>query len=210
MVAPAVPLATDCGSCMNAPAKFKYFANPRAPVVTTWQEEPRACDVCGRTGPGYAGPFYGPDACDFLCEACLGEGRLVALRASTNEGDAAALMEQLAALPEAERAQLMRARNEELAHRTPHLVTWQDFSWPACCGDYARFEGEVGRAELDRLAPDGDGWRWLQEHAIDAPLPFEADELPPYASRPGKEWTMAVYHFRCLSCGRALFHWDCD
>lgn len=196
---------------MNAPAVFRYFAKPRAPVVTTWREAPRACDICSRTGPGYAGPYYGPDGYEFVCEACLIEGRLAARGVSTNEGDARALDKQLGGLPEAERIRLVRARHEELTHRTPRLVTWQDFFWPACCGDYARFEGEVGRAELDQLAPDGDGWRWLKEQVIEPPLPngFEADELPPFASRPGEQWTLAAYHFRCLLCGRDLFYWDC-
>ncbi|HET8538462.1 MAG TPA: CbrC family protein [Anaeromyxobacter sp.] len=190
---------------------YRYFRNPRAEVVSTWQDEPAACDLCGEEGPGYAGPYRGEGDADFVCEPCLLAGKLGDADLSTNEGDVGTLREQLAHLAVPERDRLVRERTDELSHRTPGLVTWQELFWPACCGDYARFEGEVGREELDGLAGGGDGWRWFVEH-VREPLPdgFGPEDLPPHASRPGKQWSLVVYHFRCTSCGKSLLHWDCD
>jgi uncharacterized protein CbrC (UPF0167 family) len=192
-------------------ATFRYLRDPRAQVVSTWRDEPHACGLCGRSGPGYDGPYYGESDCDFVCEPCLVTGRLAHYGLSTNTGAPAALRLQLVHLPEVVRERLVRGRTEELEHRTPRLVTWQDLIWPACCGDYVRFEGEVGREELARLAGGGDAWRWFLDHVLESrQVSFTAEALPPHASRPAEQWSLAVYHFRCTSCGKDLLHWDCS
>lgn len=190
---------------------FRYFREPRAEVVTTWQDDPGTCELCGSEAAGYSGPFTGERDCDFVCERCLFDGKLRDADLSTNEGDVGALRRQLDQLPAPERDRLVRERTDELERRTPHLVTWQDLSWPACCGDYARFEGEVGRAELTALAGGEDPWPWLLAHVRDAEeVGFSAEDLAPQASRPGKQWSLVVYHFACTVCGKSILHWDCD
>jgi uncharacterized protein CbrC (UPF0167 family) len=190
---------------------YRYFRDPRAAVVTTWQDEPGTCGLCGKEGPGYSGSFVGERDCDFVCEPCLLRGALAEAELSTNEGDVGALRGQLAGVPDAERERIVRDRTDELEHRTPSLVTWQELRWPACCGDWARFEGEVGRSELEQLAGGADAWRWFLDHVRDpGDVGFGSEDLAPRASGRGEQWSLVVYHFRCTSCGRSILHWDCS
>ncbi len=194
---------------MDPIPSYRYFRDPRAPAVTTWKDEPAESGLCGRTGPGYSGPYSGEAECVFLCEPCLVAGKLGHYGLTTNAGDVAALRNQLRHLPEIVRERLVRDRSDELKHRTPRLVTWQDLTWPACCGNYTPFEGEVGREEFARLAAAGDPWSWFLEHAREpGSVGFVAEDLAPHASRPGKRWSLVVYHFRCGTCGRSILHWD--
>lgn len=166
---------------------YRYCRDPRAEVVSTWQDEPGRCELCGHEGPGYSGPFYGERDCDFVCERCLVGGALAEVDVSTNEGDVRALRAQLSGVPEPERERLVRERTDELAHRTPHLVTWQE------------------------LAGGADLWRWFLEHVREPhDVGFTAEDLAPRASRRGEQWSLVVYHFRCTSCGRSVLHRDCD
>lgn len=68
---------------------FRYFREPRAEVVTTWQDEPGTCELCGSEAPGYSGPFTGEQDCDFVCERCLADGKLQDAGLSTNEATSA-------------------------------------------------------------------------------------------------------------------------
>src|SRR5262245_5590708 len=117
---------------------YRYFADPRAPVATTWRPEARQCELCDRLLPGYAGPFYGERDCDFVCEECLLEGKLESAQLFTNDPDVASLREQLGHVEEPEQSRMVAERTGELQFRTPPLVRWQDWAWPACCGDYVR------------------------------------------------------------------------
>lgn len=130
---------------------------------------------------------------------------------STNNPDVAALREQLRDVAEPERSRLIEERTSEIEYRTPSLVSWQDWAWPACCGNDLRFEGEVGREELDRLAEGDGGWQWFLGH-LREPLPegFDVSNLAPRASSSTEQWSLVAYHFRCLHCGESIVLWDCD
>ncbi len=198
-------------------SRFRYFLLPHA-FSTYRHDPPHPCDFCGRTRPGYGEPFYGPGDEDFICEECLIAGRLAERGLTTNSGDQKALSEQLRALhPGAgpERIEeLIRARTAELEERTPHIVSWQDWDWPAHCGDYARFEGEVGQPDLVRLAPDGDGQRFFLDHLYDFRESTDPDTWGSIRPDPPTDlsvsYSTAVYLFRCLHCGEYLTIWDCD
>jgi uncharacterized protein len=196
---------------MAGAAAFRYFARPHDPRSSTWSDAYAACDVCGRMGPGFDGPFYGEAECHRACEDCVASGGLEAEGLATNEGDVGALREQLAATEPDGGERLVRERTVELAHRTPPLVTWQHLLWPAHCGDYCRYESEVGRAELSALAPDGDGWRFFLDHVAESiPDGFSMEDLPLRAPEPGTSSAVGVYHFRCVACGRSVIRWDCE
>ena len=179
-------------------AEFRYFADPHGPN-STWMDDPQECEICGETRRGYEGTYYGEEDVEFVCEPCLVSGRLAERNLTTNEGDAAALLDQLG-----ERAgRLAEERRSELEQRTPHLVTWQDWFWPAHCGDFCRFERRVGRHELTALAPDGDGHRFYLDHLAEEPLDWEL--LPPSGD---EVYDVGVYLFRCLDCGTHQIRWD--
>ena len=108
---------------------------------------------------------------------------------------------------------LVRERTLELEHRTPHLVTWQDFGWPAHCGDYCQFVEEVGRPELVELAQHEDPMKWLGRHALweDAHAP-QWDWIRDTSARrkPTLDYDLTVYRFVCRECGLNRLHWDAN
>lgn len=197
---------------------FRYFERPHD--FSTYQAEPRSCNLCGQVRFGYAGPFYGLDRdIEFVCEECLASGRLAERGITTNEGDIAALRKQLTErhpdFDAEERAALAAARTAELHSRTPHLVTWQDFFWPAHCGDYCAFVKEVGAPDVRRLAGDQDPVAFLAAHLRNPMHEGEAREVwesirPDAPQNSQTAYSVGVYHFRCLRCGEPVLIWDCD
>lgn len=179
---------------------FRYVREARGPN-TTWTDEPGACGVCGETRAGYEGPFSGGDDVELVCEPCLVAGRSAERGLSTNEGDTAALRRQLAERGDPQT--LVEERRAELEERTPYLVTWQAWHWPAHCGDFCRFERQVGRRELTELAADGDGERVYRAAVAEEPLDWE--HLPPDGDA---VYDVGVYLFRCLVCEAPVIRWD--
>jgi uncharacterized protein CbrC (UPF0167 family) len=163
------------------------------------------------TRSGYSGGFYGVEELDFVCEQCLVAGRLAERDFATNEGDLVALRAQLREIAPDRAEQLEKDRTEELEQRTPHLVTWQDFRWPAHCGDYCEFVSEVGQKELTEMAPGGDGPAFLAD-SMDprlAEFGLEWMDLPPRAPSSRDEvYDPALFLFRCNEFRRYVMWWD--
>ncbi len=196
--------------------RYRYFAKPHA--FSTYKFEKSFCDLCGRSRTGYKGGFRGRVHIEFVCEECLAAGKLRLRGAFTNEGDIRALREQLKTMfPEYGETQLRfleRRRTDELEHRTPHILTWQDFQWPAHCGDYCCFIKEVGLEDLDRLAADGNGRQFFEEHLHnDNRRGTELDNWW-YGIRPDSPednsvaYNVGVYLFQCLLCAKYVILWD--
>lgn len=197
--------------------RYRYFERPYQ--FSTYSVEPKPCDLCGQERPGFDGPFYGEGDVERVCEECLAAGRLAEVDGSTNEGDIAALKRQLRELHPDMRAEellrLARERTAELELRTPHAVTWQDFFWPAHCGDYCRYVKEVGQPEIARLAPDGDGVAFFAAHAVDKPSLDQARTIWENVRLDTPQdgtlaYGLGVYLFRCTVCDGPIFLWDAD
>jgi uncharacterized protein CbrC (UPF0167 family) len=200
---------------MSSP--FRYFEHPYQ--FSTYRVEPRPCDLCGEERPGFAGPFTGEDDAEHVCEGCLLAGRLAEAGMSTNEGDLAALRAQIEQRHPELSAEDARAREQErtveLEQRTPHWVSWQDHFWPAHCGDYCRYIKEIGRPELQQLAPEGDVISFLQEHATDVEDERMArdvwESIRPDVPQDGSvAYSVGVYLFRCLICDEPILMWDSE
>ena len=106
---------------------FRYFRDPHH--FSTFTQNPSTCDICGRTLPGYEGPFYSEEDLDFVCEQCLASGRLAEHDATANEADRSTLYSQVKIanpnLSEEQVETLVNDKTIELEQRTPHIVTWQ-------------------------------------------------------------------------------------
>jgi uncharacterized protein CbrC (UPF0167 family) len=197
---------------------FRHFQYPHR--FSTYTDEEQHCDLCNQVRPGYRGPFYGRQRIEFVCEECLVRGKLATVGATTNEGAVASLREQLENMHpnfDEERIQeQVQRRTTELEHRTPHLVTWQDLSWPAHCGDYCRFVKEVGKPDLNGLAPDGNGQRFFGEHlcAHDKNITNIPDVWrairPDSPKDNSTAYSVGVYLFQCLRCQEYVILWDCN
>jgi uncharacterized protein len=209
-------MSGPAGPGADAGGAYRYFRRPHA--FSTYSAAPEECHFCRQARPGYRGPFYSTADIAFVCEPCLVAGRLAEAEASTNDPDLRALREGVERLhPELDPAALdayCRERTRELVHRTPHLVTWQDFSWPAHCDDYCAFVAEVGKPDVARLAPDGDGPRFLATHLQDPP-PWDLGQLwgalrPDSPADNRVSYPVAFYLFQCRRCGEHRILWDAD
>ena len=195
-------------------ATFSYFAEPH--VWSTYASEPAVCKACGRRAPGYRGPFYGIDDVDFVCEDCLASGALQRLGQTTNDPDGGALRQQLTKLQtelsDSERERVVGERTDELQYRTPPLVTWQDWFWPAHCGDYCRFLKEAGKLDLERLAAPQSGRSFLASHlgdAADTDLDYLWQCIRPDSPKDGSvPYDVGLWLFQCLACGDHVLVWD--
>lgn len=196
---------------------YRYFSTPHE--FSTWTPQPHRCDLCGRERPGYEGPFHGAGDVNFVCEECMMAGRLKDVNCTTNDPDANALRQQLQApgteLGDKKIEETIRERTDALVYATPHLVTWQDFFWPAHCGDYCRFLKEVGQPELNELAPDGDGLTFFRTHADNIQDEAHAREVwedirEDSPTNGENAYPMGVFLFQCLGCGEHVIHWDME
>jgi uncharacterized protein len=171
--------------------EFRYFADPHTSTASTWTDDPQQCGTCGETRPGYEGPYSGVGELEFVCEECLVSGALAEGDFSTNTGDAG---------PDHE-------KRAELEQRTPHLVTWQDFYWPAHCSDFCRFEREVGQREL---GSEEFFRKHLHPDLHDASLEWEVDVPARGPGSRNESNSPSVYFFRCLVCDTPVLWWDID
>jgi uncharacterized protein len=198
------------------PITFRYFRDPHH--FSTYTEEPQTCDICGRDRPGYEAPFYGEEDLDFVCEKCLASGRLAEQDCTTNSVDRSNLQTQIEAAEPGLAKDEIDARVEQIAseveERTPGIVTWQDFVWPAHCGDCCIFIKEVGKKDLNALAPNGGGQAFFEQHLGES-AEMDVDDLwssvrPDSPTSNETSYHVAVYLFQCLHCQDYTILWDMD
>lgn len=191
---------------------YRYFRSPHH--FSTYTTEAQRCYFCGETRPGYEGPYLGEADIRFVCEPCLAAGRLADANAAANDGDWDKLYQQLEdihyRLHDEEIQMLAEPRRAELEQRTPPLPAWQDWPWPAHCGDFCVYIKEAGQPDLLAVAsPEGqprlfglkddaafrEWWRGIRP---DSP----EDNATPHP--------VTVYLFQCLECGQFVVTWDAE
>jgi uncharacterized protein CbrC (UPF0167 family) len=191
---------------------FRYFRQPHE--FSTFSKTPKICDLCGKSQPGYNGPFYGRNSVQFVCEQCIIEGKLAEKNSFTNEGNFNELLVQLESkvseFSKAEIEKMAKAKDDELTHRTPHVITWQDFIWPVHCGDYCCFLKEVGQPELLAIAPEGQVHRLFESNNDDNFNDWWPNIRPDAPKDNTTAYSVGVYLFQCLNCQEYVVLWDCD
>jgi uncharacterized protein CbrC (UPF0167 family) len=167
-------------------------------------------------GPHFTGPFHGEEEVEVVCWDCLRAGALAESGAWSNEGDFEELRRQIQALQPAMRAKdldrIVEERTSELMERTPPLVTWTEFPWPARDGDWCRFEREAGRDDLISAAR-ADGMDLLEWFTLRLDRARSVDGTPEELLemiRPGSLADNRTYHptgaylFRSTVTGEAV------
>lgn len=193
---------------------FRYVDDPHA--CAPLAEPGTPCALCGALGDAYEGYHFSSvdDEPGPVCFGCLERGLPDGLLMARS-GDLAALRAQLgerhadwtAAMIEAD----VQAKREQLERRTPPILSWQEWSWPACCGDFCRFLRHAGRRELDELAHHRDlpdGRALLAASLVDEPRPELWDWLPAEPVGVHSNDSPQAYVFECLSCQHLRITWD--
>ena len=149
---------------------------------------------------------------EFVCEDCLIQERLSELNTVTNDCDVEALKLQIAQLcsgyTEQEVEKFSQEKSFEIIYRTPRIQTWQDYLWPAHCGDYCKFIKEVGQSELLQIAKleeikdllaieDETDFRFIWE-SIRKDIPVDNSTA----------YDIGIYLFQCLHCNEYVVLWD--
>lgn len=156
--------------------RFKY--HPNLYELDILERFEGTCECCGEAGEIFYQGMYTPEDVGYVCPWCIASGR-AAERFHGHFNTGVPCVDD----PRA---------TDELLHRTPGYVSWQEGDWVVCCGDYCAYIGPVGTAELEEMGiaddlfeADGslDGWEGAREDMV-------------------KNGWFTGHLFRCLHCGR--------
>lgn len=113
---------------------FKY--HPNLYELDILEHFEGTCECCGRQDDTFYQGMYTTEDVDYLCLDCVASGRAAErFHGHFNTG-----------IPRIDNPEAV----DELLHRTPGYVSWQEGDWMACCGDYCAYIGPVGTRELGR------------------------------------------------------------
>lgn len=199
---------------------FTYFEHPEKYSPMSEDEVP--CDICGKEKICFDGEvFFGTDQVSFICSNCLSKGKLMDMDIFSCEGDVEELRRQVRAAHadwnDEAIAIDVEQKSAALEKTTPHLVTWQDWPWPAADGDYCRFIGYGSRQKYASLSKDADG-EILFKQSLYYAVKEDADadelwqDLLPEEDiadyNESAEMPVLFYVFRSLHSDRILTVWD--
>ena len=121
---------------------FKYHPNP-IETGAFQKGTPQKCDCCGcETDLWYESPFYSIDDVDCICPECISNG--AAAKKFDGEFQDA---DNVGKVSDSDKL-------DELLHRTPGYIGWQQEYWCAHCDDFCAFIGYVGWDNLIRSGID--------------------------------------------------------
>lgn len=192
---------------------FRYHRHPHD--FSSYSKELQACEICGELSAGYRGVFYGDVEIEFVCEKCIINGKLAEKQIFTNLGNLHKLKIQIREkhpyLSILEVESLAQAKDDELIHRTPTVITWQDFEWPIHCADYCCFIKEAGKPDILKIAPVGKTHLLFQSSDDDERFREWLEDIRPDSPSDNSiSYSIGVYLFQCLNCQEYVALWDCD
>jgi hypothetical protein len=163
---------------------FKYHPDPVSTgAIVADPDAP--CLACNRIrgyvyeGPAYSEKFHHLSHC--ICPWCIADGS-AAKTFSADFADAGTLDD------------VDDAVMEEIAHRTPGFVAWQDGQWLTCCDDAAAYLGAAGAREL--------------KGKFAAAIPAVEQDFDGDWQDLDKDGQPTAYIFRCLHCKQYLAYVD--
>lgn len=170
--------------------RFKYNPDPiNAKVI---KKNKTHCPVCDKEKEYvFVGPFYSVEEIEGICPWCIHDGSA----SKKYDGD----FFDAASLESVEN----NAYIDELVHRTPGYIGWQQESWLSHCGDFCAFIDYVGWEEIKDIAND------LVEdiEKIKRRMRLTQEEFEKSMVNGGSH---QGYLFRCLKCGKYRLTSDLD
>jgi uncharacterized protein CbrC (UPF0167 family) len=147
--------------------KFTYFRDTKN--FGGLLEKRCNCSICGYKEKCFDGEaFYGELEVEGVCFKCLKDGKLEGTGIFSNDADVEALYNQMVELypnkPNDELLMEAKAKIAEIELRTPPILSWQDWKFPALDGDFCEFISFTSKTELNELAEDGKGKEFLEKH----------------------------------------------
>lgn len=170
--------------------RFKYNPDPiNAKVI---KKNKTHCPVYDKEKEYvFVGPFYSVEEIEGICPWCIHDGSA----SKKFDGD----FFDAASLESVEN----NAYIDELVHRTPGYIGWQQESWLSHCGDFCAFIDYVGWEEIKDIAND------LVEdiEKIKRRMRLTQEEFEKSMVNGGSH---QGYLFRCLKCGKYRLTSDLD
>ena len=199
--------------------KFKYFEKPE--IFVGFRETETTCDICRQTKLCFdAELFYGSHDLTSICPDCLSSGLLVNKDAFTCSGDIQNLKKQLkhqnANFTDNQIQEIANTKTVELEKTTPHLITWQDWSWPCADGDYCRFIGYGSKPLYREFAKDKPVEEFFKATFYDTTLYNDelwTESVPDKAIKnysDSNEHGTLFYVFKSLNSDKIITVWDCN
>jgi hypothetical protein len=169
---------------------FKYHPDP----VRTGSIEKKetGCPVCGqKRAYVYVGPFYSIEDAEGICPWCIADGS--AAKKYDGEFQDSGSVE----------APVDESALDELVHRTPGYLAWQQEQWLVHCGEPCIFTGYAGWKELQEMGID------VAEdlHRLSADYGLTMQE---FCSGLANNGTFQGYLFQCGRCGKYRLTADSD
>tara|TARA_R110000737_G_C14597927_1_gene488592 strand:- start:1529 stop:1864 length:336 start_codon:yes stop_codon:yes gene_type:complete len=93
----------------------------------------------------------------------------------------------------------------ELEKTTPHLVTWQDWSWPRVVGDYCKFIGYGSRPFYNSLATKATGEQ-LFKNSFYFNLMDDSDIYGPLITTDYQNYIIFLFNTLALNSTTIIFH----
>lgn len=200
---------------------FKYFDKPE--IFTGLRDSVTTCDTCGQEKLCFdAEVFVGGEDITSICPDCLVTGQLSDRDIFTCNGDITELKRQIKSLnpslTDSEIDDIANQKTTELEKKTPHLVTWQDWNWPCCDGDYCKFIGYGSKPFYNSLAIKMTGKDLFKDSFYynlkgDSNVEYLWDIVPENEVKDyndSNELSTLFYVFISLNSDKIITIWDCN
>lgn len=168
---------------------FKYNSDPVGNNIIVKKKS--TCEVCNQeVSYIYEGPFYSKEDIEDICPWCIANGD--AAKKYNCE-----FQDPVSCEPVEDSTCL-----DELIHRTPGYVSWQQGYWLSHCGDFCTFIGYVGWNEIKGISKK----LHSDISRIKAEFNLTQEEFENYLVNEGN---MQGYLFKCLKCESLRLYVDC-